>query len=83
MSDKIKYYIKATLPNGKSPPYEDNLICHEGYNRHPNPIKNNKVYGAGKIQLYTNIKNAISFVNNAENFYVALPFWEATESPRP
>ena len=69
----MKYYIKATLAKGVSG-YDPNFIYLEGYNRHPNPIRNNNVCGKGRIHIAKDIKTADSYIENAHEYYLAQPF---------
>ena len=69
----MKYYIKATLKGGKSC-YDNNFIYNEGYNCHPNPIRDNYICGEGRIHLANNIEIANIYVKNPKEYYLALPF---------
>ena len=73
IKSKMKYYIKATLQGGKSG-YDNKFIYREGYNCHPNPIRENYICGEGRIHLANNIEIACKYVINPAEYYLALPF---------
>jgi hypothetical protein len=66
-----KYFIKATLDNGRSG-YDPKFVYKEGWNEHPNPNLTSNVCGAG-MHLGRTIGDAQSYVPEATEYYLAIP----------